>query len=266
MTPWVGRLLFANVALFFATWAFPGLGRMMTLVPRYALVTPWTLVTYMFVHGGLMHLFLNMLVLFFFGPRLEHRLGGRDFLWLYFVSGIVAGIVSVVTPFVIPAFSPYVGVVGASGAIYGLLLAFAMYWPRERIIIFIPIPIPIEVRWMVLFMTLFAFYGIFMEAMGVRQGVAHHAHLGGFFGAWAYMKWREKNSAAARFKAKAEVAPRKGWRHDRDALARWARIDRGALHEVNRDAYDEIMARLDAGGVAALTDRDRAFLDRFSPP
>lgn len=266
MTPWVLRLLLANVAMYVATMTVPGLGRALTLVPSSALAAPWTILSYMFIHGGLMHLFLNMMVLFFFGPRLEARLGPRDFLWLYFVSGLVAAVVSIVTPFVIPAFHPGVGVVGASGAIYGLLLAFAMYWPRDRIVVFVPIPIPVEVRWMVVFMTVVALYGIAMEALGARQGIAHHAHLGGFLGAWGYMKWRERNSPAARFKERAEPASRRGWRQDRGLLERWARIDRDTLHEVNRERYDEIVARLQSLGMEGLDDRDRAFLDRFAPP
>ena len=266
MTPWVTRLLLANVVAYFITRALPEVGHILTLVPAYAVRTPWTLASYMFIHGGLMHLLLNMMVLFFFGPRLEARLGARDFLRLYFVSGLVAGLVSILTPFVIPAFSPYVGVVGASGAIYGLLLAFAMYWPRDRIVVFVPIPIPVQVRWMVVFMTAVALYGIAMEAMGARQGIAHHAHLGGFLGSWGYMKWRETHSPAARFKARAEHGTRKGWRRDRGSLERWSRIDRDTLHEVNRERYDEIVSRLESLGADALDDRDRAFLDRFAPP
>jgi membrane associated rhomboid family serine protease len=263
MTPWVLRLLAANVAIYFLSRAMPSMYTMFALVPDWVLSRPWTLVTYMFLHGGLWHLAFNMLVLYFFGPRLESRLGSRPFLQLYFFSGIVAGLVSVIVPYVIPSFSPMTAVVGASGALYGVLLAFAHYWPDERILI-IPIPIPIRIRTMVFLATLIAVGGIAMEVAGTPQQIAHHAHLGGFLGAWVYMKWREARSPAARFKRKAEGGQRRGWLQDRDAAQRWAAIDRESLHPVNREAYDEIMNKLRAEGVSSLTERERAFLDRFS--
>jgi membrane associated rhomboid family serine protease len=217
----------------------------------------------MFLHGGLWHLAFNMLVLYFFGPRLESRLGSRVFLQLYFFSGVVAGLVSVLTPILLPTFSVMTAVVGASGALYGVLLAFAHYWPDERILI-IPIPIPIRIRTMVVLATLLAVGGIAFEIAGVPQRIAHHAHLGGFLGAWVFMKWRERNSAAAKFKRKAEGTERRGWMQDRDASRRWASIDRESLHPVNREAFDEIMEKLRTQGIAGLSDRERAFLDRFS--
>jgi len=264
MTPWVTRLLFANVALFFLSGAVPSLFSLFALVPAWVVNRPWTLFTYMFLHGGFWHLAFNMLVLYFFGPRLESRLGSRVFLQLYFFSGLVAGLVSVVVPFLLPTFSTMTAVVGASGALYGVLLAFAEYWPDERILI-IPIPVPIRIRTMVILATLIAVGGIALEVAGSPQRIAHHAHLGGFLGAWLFLKWREKNSPAAQFKKKADGGQRRGWLQDRDAGERWAAIDRESLHPVNREAYDEIMEKLHGQGLPSLTDRERAFLDRFSP-
>ncbi len=117
---------------------------------------------------------------------------------------------------------------------------------------------------MVILATLIAIGGIAMEIMGSPQRIAHHAHLGGFLGAWIFMKWREVNSPAAQFKRKAEGAPKRGWMEDRDAAQRWAAIDRESLHPVNREAYDEIMEKLRTQGLPSLTDRERLFLDRFS--
>ena len=244
MTPWVTRLLLANVALYFLSGAMPSLYSLFALVPAWVVGRPWTPFTYMFLHGGFWHLAFNMLVLYFFGPRLESRL-------------------SVIVPFVLPTFSTMTAVVGASGALYGVLLAFAHYWPDERILI-IPIPIPIRIRTMVVLATLLAVGGIAMEVAGSPQRIAHHAHLGGFLGAWIFMKWREKNSAAAQFKRKAEGGHRRSWLQDRDAAQRWAAIDRESLHPVNREAYDEIMNKLRTQGLPSLTARERAFLDRFS--
>jgi len=263
MTPWVTRLLFANVALFFLSGAVPSVFSLFALVPAWVLNRPWTLFTYMFLHGGFWHLAFNMLVLYFFGPRLESRLGGRAFLQLYLFSGLVAGLVSVIVPLLIPTFSAMTAVVGASGALYGVLFAFAQYWPDERILI-IPIPVPIKIRTVVILATVIAVGGIAAEIAGFPQRIAHHAHLGGFLGAWLYLQWRDRNSAAARFKKKAASGSGRGWLQDRDAAQRWAAIDRESLHPVNQEAYDEIMEKLRTQGAPSLSERERAFLDRFS--
>lgn len=254
MTPWVRRLLIANVAVFFAQGLVPGLTEALFFFPVLGLERPWTVVTYMFLHGGTMHLLFNMIVLFFFGPRLEMRLGERHFLGLYFVSGIVAALFSSLTP--------YAPVVGASGAIYGVMLAYARYWPRDRIYIWAILPV--EARWMVLGLTALAVIGMAGAIGGTSDGIAHHAHLGGFAGAWVYLRLMGRNSAAAKFKQAAEPTPKKGWAHDRDAIQRWTSIDRDSLHEVNREAFDAIMQKLAMTGVAGLTDRERNFLDRFA--
>ena len=89
MTPWVRRLIIANVIMFFLQVAMPGITSMLDLVPALVLIRPWTLVTYMFLHGGLMHILFNMLTLYFFGPRVEERMGSRRFLILYFVSDLI---------------------------------------------------------------------------------------------------------------------------------------------------------------------------------
>ncbi len=96
MTPWVRRLIFANVAVFFVQMTMPTLANGFAFVPMLALVRPWTIVTYMFLHGGLMHIGFNMLALYFFGPAVEARLGGKDFAKLYFVSGISGALLSMV--------------------------------------------------------------------------------------------------------------------------------------------------------------------------
>jgi membrane associated rhomboid family serine protease len=254
MTPWVKRLLIANFAVFFAQALVPPVMRYGALVPIALPQHPWTAVTYMFLHGGLLHIGLNMLVLYFFGPRLEYRLGARHFLGLYFVSGIAAAAFSF--------FTPYATIVGASGAIYGVMLAYAHYWPRDRLYLYFVIPV--EARWVVLGLTGLAIYGIVRTSMGVSDGIAHHAHLGGFAGAWIYLRVMNRTSAAARFKQKTSPSPRRKWAGDREAIRRWRRIDRASLHEVNRAAFDEVMEKLATQGIGSLTDREREFLDRFA--
>ncbi|MFQ5746199.1 MAG: rhomboid family intramembrane serine protease [Gemmatimonadota bacterium] len=252
MTRWVGRLLAANVAAYFLSRAFPILQVAGLLQPATVPLRPWTPLTYMFLHASPTHLLFNMIVLFFFGPRVEDRLGGRAFLQLYVISGLAAAALSFATPRAL--------IVGASGAIYGVTLAFAYFWPRDRIYIWAVIPV--EARWLIAFFTVMAVWGI---ATGARDGIAHYAHLGGFVGAFGFLKWREKTSPAARFKAKAEGRPRRGPLADRQALERWSRIDPTTMHEVNREAYERVRAKLEAEGIGGLTARERAFLDRFSP-
>lgn len=248
MTPWVQRLLIANVVMFFLSGVVPGLVRALILVPAAMLVRPWTVVTYMFLHGGLMHLLFNMLALYFFGPRLEARLGSRRFLQLYFVSGFVAALASLLTPFA--------AIVGASGAIFGVMLGYARYWPREPVYIYGVLPVP--ARWLVIGMTVLSLWGGFG---GGRSGIAHFAHLGGFIGGLLYLWWMDRHSPAAKFKAQA--APPAPGRVSALDLARWAAIRLEALHPVNRDEAQRLLQKI-AAGAAELTADERAFLDRVS--
>ncbi len=250
MTPWVIRLILANVAVFFVTWAVPLLpAGPLVLVPAQLIQRPWTLVTYMFLHAGIWHLVFNMIGLFFFGPRLEARLGGRHFLGLYFASGFTGALLSL-------PFNPFVGIVGASGAVFGVLLGFARYWPRERIYIWGIIPI--EARVLVILLTVLALWGGFGAG---RSGVAHFAHLGGFLGGFLYLKWREVRSPAAQFKAKASRVPTK--LPIRSDVEKWRKIRREDLHPINRDELDRILDKIGATGVESLTQDERAFLERF---
>ncbi len=252
MTRWVSRLIYANLAVFLVTSLQPQAMPLFWLVPAGILYRPWTPVTYMFLHGGLWHLFFNMLALFFFGPRLEQRLGGRHFLGLYFLSGITGALLSLVTP--------YVPIVGASGAVFGVLLGFARYWPREQIYIWGVFPV--QARWLVAIMTALSLYGGFSGAHG---GVAHFAHLGGFVGGFAYLKWMEHRSPARQFRAKVSAPARGSSGGDGADLKRWARIRREEMHPVNRDELDRVMEKIKTSGIGSLTADERAFLDRFTP-
>ena len=251
MTPWVQRLLIANVAMFFLTQIIPNLTIQLMFVPILVLYRPWTLVTYMFLHAGLMHLLFNMIGLFFFGPRLEQRLGGKQFLGLYFLSGIVGAVLSF-------PFTPTAAIVGASGAVYGVLIGFAMYWPRERIYIWGVLPI--ESRVLVILLTILSLYG---GVGGSGGNVAHFAHLGGFLGGFLYLKWWERSSPAAKFRAKAKPKVKKAVLGDSD-IGRWQRIRRDDMHPVNREELDRILDKISATGVSSLTPAEKEFLERFS--
>ncbi|HUI09274.1 MAG TPA: rhomboid family intramembrane serine protease [Bacteroidota bacterium] len=246
MNSWTMRLIIVNAAIFILTYAAPGLENAMSLIPAYMFVQPWTIVTYMFMHASLGHIFFNMLALFFFGPRVELELGGTRYLLLYFISGFMGGILSFF-------FTPYVRIVGASGAIYGVLFAFAYFWPRERI--FIWGIIPIEARWLVVAFTAISLFGGLEDA----GGIAHFAHLGGFVGAYLYLKLVDRRIHRAQLMAEAAPIP-----VARGAAERWAKIDREKLHVVNREELDRIRMKIATQGVGSLTSQEIAFMDRFS--
>lgn len=239
-------LIIANAAMFLLGGALPGVVRTFVLVPILIPYRPWTVVTYLFLHAGFAHLFFNMLALYFFGPRLEARIGGRHFIGLYLTSGIVGALVSLVTPTAL--------IVGASGAVFGVMLGFAHYWPRDPVYIWGLLRI--EARWLVILMTVMALFGGFTG----QQGIANFAHLGGFAGGFLYLRWMELRSPAARFRAAARRMPR----GREDDLERWRKVRPDTLHPVNREEYERVMAKVEVTGAASLTPDERAFLDRFS--
>lgn len=146
---------------------------------------PWQLLTYGFVHAGIWHLFVNMLAVYMFGAQLELLWGSKRFLNLYLVSIIVAGVAQLAVAGLSSA-TPY-PTIGASGGVFGLLLAYAMYFPRRTIVLLIP-PIPLP-AW--LFVTLYAVLELYLGVTGTQAGVAHFAHLGGMVGAWLMIQyWR----------------------------------------------------------------------------
>ena len=248
MTPWVARLIFANVGVFLLTAFAPAIVLPMALVPAFIPYRPWTLLTYMFLHAGFGHLLFNMLGLYFFGPRVESRLGGRRFLGLYLTSGLVGALLSLATP--------YARIVGASGAVFGVMLGFARYWPREPIYLWGVFPV--EARVLVVVTTVLALWGAFSRATG---GIAHFAHLGGYVGGYVYLRWMEARSPAARFRAQLAPKPKRTSGAD---IERWRRIDASALHPVNREELERVLAKVNAEGIPGLTPGEREFLERFS--
>lgn len=137
----------------------------------------WQLVTYIFLHGGFSHIFFNLLALFMFGGELENYWGSRKFLFYFFFCGVGAGICTVI-------FSPYqfIPTIGASGAIYGLLLAFGWLFPNRPILIYFLLPIPAKY-----FVIIFGLIEFFSSMGGSGGGVAHLTHLGGLLFGLLYM-------------------------------------------------------------------------------
>ena len=245
MQSWAMRLIAANCVVFVLTMIQPSISTPLAFSPLLILERPWTLITYMFVHDGTFHLLFNMLGLYFFGPRLEEEMGGRDFLFLYFLSGIAGGLLSFVTP--------EVWIIGASGAVYGIFFGYAHFWPRERILIWGIIPV--EARYLVVIMTALSLFGGFTGG----GNIAHFAHLGGFLGGYLYLRFRDK-SVRNRIR-KIEMPAISAGRSD---IERWKAIDKSSLHEVNRAELERILAKLDREGVEKLTPQEHLFLERFS--
>ena len=146
---------------------------------------PWQLLTYSFLHGGVLHLFFNMFALYMFGGELERLWGPKRFLNLYLASVISAALAQLAVSS-LASVEPY-PTIGASGGVFGLLLAFGLCFPnRIVVLLFPPIPMP---AW--LFVTLYGAVELYLGVTGSEEGVAHFAHLGGMLGAWLLIQyWR----------------------------------------------------------------------------
>ena len=256
MTTWVKRLLIANIAMFFLSTSVPIARDFMVLDAPEVLSRPWSLVTYMFLHAGTGHLIFNMIGLYFFGPRLENRLGAKTFLLLYFLSGIGGALFHLI-------FSGLAPVVGASAGVYGVLLGFAMYWPREKIYLWMILPVE---AWLLATMLVIAslYSGINPSA---ESSTAHFAHLGGLAFAFVYLKWWEWHKGAAQRAFQTKLHPDAtptGMVGDRLAAARWKGISVDGMHELNREEVLRLLSKVGGDGAASLTVSERQFLDRMS--
>jgi membrane associated rhomboid family serine protease len=180
-TPTIGWLIAANVALFLAQAFNPLVTAWLGLVP--GAVWPYrlhTLLTYAFLHGSVGHIFFNMLTLYFFGGDLDLFLGRRRFLTLYLGSALAGGLAALLLP-------ANTLVIGASGAIYGLLVAYAVYFPQTEVLLWFVLPMKMWVL-----VTLWVGISFFYSVFGTGGGIAHLAHLGGaVFGlAYTLRLWR----------------------------------------------------------------------------
>ena len=197
----VGNLVLINVIAFLAMMAFPKFdGEILKAFALHFPLSPdfefWQPITYMFLHGGFSHLFFNMFALWMFGRQLEEELGLKRFVIYYFATGVGAAIIQIIVNYVAimsgdaqTAMAAAHGItIGASGAVFGILLAFGVMHPNDRIMLLIP-PIPIKAKWFVII------YGALELLQGVRStdNVAHFAHLGGMlFGLGLLMLWKKQ--------------------------------------------------------------------------
>lgn len=171
----------------------PLMARLFALNPITFIKRPWQLVTYMFMHGNFAHLFFNMYTLYVFGTVLERVWGTRKFLLYYFVTGIGAALVHIGVQWLTGDFAL---TVGASGAIYGILMGYAMLYPDSTLMLILP-PVSVKAKWLVL---IFAGVELLLGVTGTQAGVAHFAHLGGLvFGLFLILYWKKTHRLYSRW-------------------------------------------------------------------
>jgi membrane associated rhomboid family serine protease len=267
LTPWVRRLLVANLLVFlvqntlFAT--NPNFAKAFAFNPLLAWDQPWTFVTYMFLQAGILHLAFNMLVLFVFGSSVEERMGGRMFIVFYLLCGIGGAAASfpLTQAVVVPQ------VLGASGAVLGVAVAFAWYWPDHPVFVF-PLPDPIPAKWLVTFLV---GLDLVIALIGVSDGIAHLAHLGGEATALLYLKgqdWRAtRGERRGRQPPESSVLVSQPPRVSRSgAIPPSARApkSRGDSDARANAEIDRVLDKIIASGVDSLTPAERKFLTEIS--
>jgi membrane associated rhomboid family serine protease len=196
MTPAVKWIIIANIAMYVATLVFQALIPLLGLIPEMVITRfwIWQLVTYLFLHGDVVHILFNMLGIWMFGVTLERQWGTRYFLKYYAVAGIGAGLTVILfglLPFEATS-STYTRItIGASGALFGLLLAFAVYYPDTPILMFFLFPVPARYFVMII--------GAIALLTSPNTGVSNAAHLGGLLFGWLYLR-RGKGGMSAEIK------------------------------------------------------------------
>ncbi|MCL4510324.1 MAG: rhomboid family intramembrane serine protease [Bacteroidetes bacterium] len=225
----------------------------------------WQLVTYMFIHGGFFHILFNMLALWFFGVELENVWGTRRFLTYYFLCGIGAGLSNL---YLTPLFTTPAPTIGASGAIYGILLAFGMLFPDAPV--FLYFLFPIKAKYLVaIFIGIELFYGV----TGTQNGVAHFAHLGGALVGFVYLMMYRRSIPAfdrisdffrrSKENVQSSILSRRTYSNKKvvtDVHFKEIKNDRLEDHNVNQDKLDEILDKISASGYDSLTDEEKKIL------
>lgn len=188
VTPAIKAIMIANAAAYLVALIVPAITLGLGLRPADVVgqLHVWQLVTYMFLHGGIFHILFNMLALWMFGVELERMWGSRFFTKYYFVTGVGAALTTMIlafTPFPFANQLYYSLTIGASGAVYGVLLAYAMYFPNRPIYLYFVFPIP--AKYFVMIIGAISLLSAMNEPGG---GVAHTTHLGGLVAGYLYLK------------------------------------------------------------------------------
>jgi len=271
LTLWVRRLLVANLLVFLVQSTLltsPSFRVALGFNPMHAWEQPWSFLTYMFLHENVLHLAFNMLMLFMFGPSVEDRMGGRVFFLYYLLCGLGGAVLS----FLLMQWQPVGVVIGASGAILGVVVAFAWYWPNHQVFVF-PLPDPIPAKWLVTFLVAFDLALAWAGALshgGVDDKLAHLAHLGGVAMALLFLKaqdWRaaRRDGRQGRM-AESSVLVAQPPRVSRSSAVSSGK--RGKSH-IEPDArataeIDRVLDKINASGVDSLTPAERKFLTEIS--
>ena len=263
ITPWVTRLIIANaVVLLLMRTIFisPALASALAFSPPDALREPWTFFTYMFVHAGLLHLLGNMFMLFVFGSAVESRMGSRAFILYYLLCGVGAAVFSLALSSLMDV-GPFVG---ASGAVLGVALAFAMYWPDAELAVF-PIPVPIRAKTLV---ALLVGLDVFFSFLTPRDGIAHLAHIGGVAFGYLYFRMqglsRRSPQPPPRAVERVVMVQSGSAEPERRTPVTPARPRRRADADPVAAEVDRVLDKISEKGIASLTPAERRFLDEVS--
>ncbi|HTS88595.1 MAG TPA: rhomboid family intramembrane serine protease [Gemmatimonadales bacterium] len=265
LTPWVARLIAVTAAiqlLLETIFTSHGIRDALAMNPVGFATHPWGALTYLFVHGGVLHLGTNMLGLYLFGTAVESRMGSRTFLFYYLYCGVGAALFCLL----LSLFAAQAPVIGASGAVLGVAVAFAMYWPDAEILFF-PIPVPIRARTLVIGLALL---NLILARLG-SDGIARDAHVGGMLAGWIFFK------AQALSRRRPSPLPRQQPERvmmvpqtvaGRDAEPRTGPASRSIASRPGSDPVanevDRVLDKISAKGIASLTPEERRFLDEVS--
>jgi membrane associated rhomboid family serine protease len=225
---------------------------------------PWQIVTYMFLHGGFLHIFFNMLALWMFGVELEHLWGSRRFLVYYLLCGVGGAVTNLI---VAPLIGQTAPTVGASGAVFGVLLAFGVLFPDRPIYLYFLLPVKAKY-----FVTFYVLWELFLGVTQTSDGVAHFAHLGGAAVGFLYLfreirlfpRRREEWRVVGRAGRPDETPPRRGEVRD----ATFYDIRTGKPFEddeqVTQEVIDAILDKIGKGGYQSLSEEEKRILNEAS--
>ena len=213
----------------------------------------WQVFTYMFLHGGWLHIFFNMLGLWMFAGELEQVWGSRLFLRYYIFSGTGAGLfIALLSYFSYIRYGANTTTIGASGAIYAILLAYGMTWPDRRVIIF-PLLLPVKVKYMVLIFGIISFFGTLSAASGSPGTISHIGHLGGIISGYLYLLVRIRRPVRS-----AEDKARKNFISLAIKKARMKRKKKEIEARIQaKQIIDELLEKIARQGMSSLTEKEK---------
>lgn len=262
LTPWVRRLLTVNVGVYLLAAALvtgPWFVQTVGFTPQAAAQHPWTFLTYMFAHAGLLHLAVSSLILLLFGPPVERRMGSGPFLRYYLLCGLGAPLAAFGLALLTPHMAPFVG---SSAAVFGVALAFVLAWPEARIFVF-PLPWPIPAGGLVALLAALLVFPFLLES---REAIGQLAQLGGFALGFLYLKGGQvldRHPALPEGVAPAE--PVLVVHQSEGAVAQApAEPPPPSARDDAAEEMDRVLDKISRRGLSSLTAAERRFLDEVS--